>query len=241
MIINSYRFGALSTLLNGLVSYWKLDDLSGLALDSLGLNDGTVVGATQGAAGKIGTSYSFDGVDDYINIDNVINDLASTTSGTWSAWVKPVDATPAGSEIFINFGDTNRNENLQLYITSNGKLNGFYRIAGVSQWFLLTSASAFSDNTWTHIAIIHNGTAPVLYVNAVAVAQTFSITTDKTSWFNNQSGLDNGRIGDRNYINGGETQHFNGSIDEVGIWDRDLTASEITELYNAGAGKTYPF
>jgi len=36
------------------------------------------------------------------------------------------------------------------------------------------------------------------------------------------------------------TQYTNGIIDEVGIWDRVLTSTEITELYNSGVGKQYP-
>ena len=55
----------------------------------------------------------------------------------------------------------------------------------------------FADNTWTHVAITQDGTEPVLYVDGVAVAQTFGVTTDKTVWFNDLIGLDNGRIGDR--------------------------------------------
>ena len=39
--------------------------------------------------------YTFDGVNDRINIDTAVGDLATTTKGTWSAWVKPVDATPS--------------------------------------------------------------------------------------------------------------------------------------------------
>ena len=43
-------------LIDGLISYWKLDEESGDAIDACGNNDGTVTGATQGAAGKINTA-----------------------------------------------------------------------------------------------------------------------------------------------------------------------------------------
>lgn len=45
--------------------------------------------------------------------------------------------------------------------------------------------------------------------------------------------VDNGRIGDRNYNSAGETNHFNGDIGQVNIYDRALTAGEILQNYNA--------
>ena len=40
---------------------------------------------------------------------------------------------------------------------------------------------------------------------------------------------------------GGASQYFAGTIDEVGIWSRALTSTEVTSLYNGGAGFQYPF
>jgi len=229
---------AANGLLNNLVSYWKLDESSGNALDAHGSNDGIVTGATQGASGKINTAYSFDG-NDYVNIDGVVDDLASTTTGTWSAWVKPVDATPSPVEYYISFGDTNANEAIAIHPKPTGELKGIIVDAGTTDWALETDSVVFSDNTWTHIAIVQNGTEPVLYVDGVAVAQTFTTSNDKTSWLNQLGGLDNGRIGNLNFNSNGEKNHFNGTIDEVGIWSRALTGDDITTLYNSGSGLSY--
>ena len=97
--------GRPSTLLNGLVSYWKLDEFSGAVIDSVGLNNGINNGATQGASGKIGTAYSFNGTTDYINIDTAVDDLSSTTTGTMECLG---ETSRCYSFRFINyhFGDT---------------------------------------------------------------------------------------------------------------------------------------
>ena len=231
---------AASSLLTGLVSYYKLDDVAGNAIDSTGTNPGTVVGATQGAAGKIGTAYSFDG-NDYINIDNAVNDLAATTAGTWAAWVKPTDATPVILSEIMAFGDANANEILELAIYTDGTLRAYCADNGVGQFNLSTNSAVFSDGVWCHVMLGQDGVSPVLYINGVAVAQTFSAQYNKLAWFNILTGIDNGRIGCRNVNNAGNISFFNGSIDEVGIWSRALTPTEITELYNSGSGKTYPF
>src|SRR3990167_8165888 len=138
-------------------------------------------------------SFLFDGVNEAINIDSTRTSLASTTKGTWSAWVRVVDATPAGTQVFISFGDTDVNSLIDLNIQTTGVLLAVCSLAGSTKWQLDTDAAAFSDNTWTHIALVQDGVSPVLYVNGIAVAQAFITTLDKTVWFNNIAGLDNGR------------------------------------------------
>ena len=148
-------------------------------------NDGTLVNTTFKNTGCIyGNCYTFDVVNSSVNIDTAVNDLATTTKGTWSAWVKPVDATPAAQYSIITFGDVNGNAYLRYFIQSTtGILRAASVNAGLVKWTLDTNANPFSDNTWTHVAIVQDGTSPVLYINGVAVAQTFTSSADKTFWF----------------------------------------------------------
>lgn len=182
-------------------------------------------------------SILFDGVDEYINTNNVLTALASTTVGTWSMWVKPVDATPIENDKLISFGFTSGSEYLFIDNTFDGKFRAIARNATEIKWNLGTTAAAFSDNTWTHIAIVQNGTAPILYVNGIAVAQSFATQIDKTFWFNDLGNLDNGRIGSLNWDGGGEIAHYNGNIDEVLFINRALTQPQIAAIYNGGAPK----
>ena len=176
----------------------------------------------------------YDGIDEFSNIDNaLINVLTTTITGTWSCWVKLVDATPSGAEQFIAFGDASDTEMLRLLVNTDGTMSAQARFeVGGNQWVLSTVAAVFSDNTWTHAAIVQNGTASVLYIDAVAVGQTFVISTDKTVWFNDFSGLDNGRIAALNFNGTGETGYLNGNIEEVSFWDAALSQPEIAEIYN---------
>lgn len=177
----------------------------------------------------------FDGVDEYCNIDNTLSVLSTTTKGTFSCWVKPVAAIPTTNEMIIGFGDTDGVTDFRFRIITDGTLGFLVRINGAVQWILGTTAAVFSDNTWVHIAITQGGIGndPILYVNAVAVAQSFSNETMKTAWFNNAVAfLDNGRIGDFNFNSLGEVVWFNGNIDEVSLWDDDLSQPQIAEIYN---------
>jgi hypothetical protein len=186
-------------------------------------------------------SLLFDGVDEYVNTDDVLTSLANTTVGTWSVWAKPVDATPLTTQGIISFGDTSLNTAIQLRNKTSGKLSCVARNNTNIRWSLETDAVAFSDGVWTHVAVTQAGGGgdPVLYVNGVAVAQTFLTSTEKTAWFNSasMSGMDNGRIGmlDRNGV-GGEF-YYNGNIDEPIFINRALTAPQVLDIVNGGAPK----
>src|SRR3990167_4268435 len=179
----------------------------------------------------------FDGVNEFVELNAVRTALATTTVGTWAIWVKLVDATPATATALISFSDTDAGNDLLFFIRSDvtGILQMRARTAAAVQFSLDTDAIALSDNVWAHVAIVHDGTSPVLYVNGVAVAQTFSVSTNKTYWFNNLSGLiDNGRIAARETSSGGNTLFINGSAGYCTFWNTNLSAAQITTLYNSG-------
>lgn len=161
--------------------------------------------------------------------------LATTTAGTWMTWVNPVDATPSANEILISMGDTN-GDTYMLFsmVVTTGKLRCLVVEGGTVAWDLTTDVSPFSNGVWAHVAIVQNGTASVLYVNGVAVAQTFDTTTDKTSWFNDIIGLDNARWGCLNYNSFGNVVEFDGNLDSMMIWNEALTAQNIADIYALG-------
>jgi hypothetical protein len=189
---------------------------------------------------KIINKYSLqlNGISKAINIDNVLTALSSTTVGTISFWIKPVNSTPTGYENAIFFGDTNADTDLLLNIyATTGVLQIRCRETGTNYWSLRTDSAPFSSGVWAHVALVQDGVTPIVYINGVAVAQTFHHTADKTKWFNDISGLDNGRIGCANVNNLGDIAFLDGNIDEVLFVNRALTALEVSDIYNSGAPK----
>jgi len=170
---------------------------------------------------------------DTINIDNVLTDIASSTNGTVEGWLRHADATKASTEYIVTFGDTSSNEFFMIRKNAtSGKLICALRIAGVTQWQLETDAVAFINNTWMHFNLVQNGTEPMIYINNVAVAQTFTTSTDKTKWFNDASGLDNGRLACLNFNSSGDGSFFDGDYQQIYISTDVKDSDTRTNLYN---------
>lgn len=219
------------------VAHYKFN---GNALDEGGLYNGTVTGATLTADGYgvASRAYSFDGIDNVISSDGVLAALSGATKGTFSAWVKLADSTPTAAGRIVNFGDTNAVGYINLDIGTTGLLEAASAETGSTKWTLKTDNKIIFNNTWVHVSLVHNGIEALLYVDGVAVPQTFSSSIDKVWWFANSS-VDNLRFGAINFNSGGDSLFSNMTIDDVQIYDSALTATEVSRLFNRSSTENH--
>lgn len=197
-----------------LIAWYKLD---GNALDSSGnRRDGSTVGTPNVVAGKIGSSYSFDyGSSDGISIPNNKFPLYDFTM---TAWIKPV-----GNH--YHYDGT---------IISSGNWNGSHWSFGVNQSNTgfscrhpsASGAYAFTLNTWHFVVYRREGTNLKLYAN-----NTLVYDGTVTSYIPLSSDATDTCIGRETYAGG--YFGFNGSIDDVRIYDHTLSEKEIKELAKA--------
>ncbi len=213
----------------GLVGYWSLNDCSASkATDFSGNgNTGTLTnfalsGSTSNwVAGKRSCALNFDGSNDYVEVLDSTS-LRPTTGLTLSAWVK---TTSSSLQRIVFKGDAgNQYSLIESLSGGDGKVG--LRAEGLSP-VQVTSATAVNDGTWHHVVAAWNGTTTVIYIDG-AVSTTASQTGTPT--YNSSSVF----IGNGSPANG---QYFNGTMDEVRIYNRALGATEVTALYNSGATK----
>jgi glucose/arabinose dehydrogenase/PKD repeat protein len=171
---------------------------------------GTVSGATWATAGKYGGALAFDGVDWVTIAPSGLLNL--TTAMTLSAWVNPAGTTgwqtvmlkeQTGGLVYALYGSGTKN-----------RPAAHVSVAGVEQ--RTGGLTTLPANTWTHLAATYDGAALRLYVNGAEVsarAMTGPIATSTGPL----------RIGG----NGVWGEHFRGLIDEVRVYNRALTPSEI--------------
>jgi len=210
-------------LTDNLISYYKLD---GNSNDSVGSNNGADTSVTYSTAnGKIGQGAGFNGTSSQIQISGLLGSLPTITI---SVWANITSKGLNGAEI-INIGD-------YFAIRANDatyKTTMFYHTG--SSWVNVTTNTNYIG-TGFHLftAVFDNiNHTQSIYVDAVLKGSGID-----TNSINYTGGASNTTIG-RHPV---DTSYFmGGSVDEIGIWSRALSQAEITQLYNGGAGLSYPF
>src|SRR5215510_9249799 len=208
---------------SGLVAYWKFDEGSGtIVADSSGNgNNGTLVNGPVWTAGRVGNALYFDGVNDNVTVPDS-NSLDLSSAFTLSAWVNPAATFTDYRSIVAKNPPYYLYASSSWYCPDGSPLGGFStdRINPVCQ------PSPLPTNTWTHLAVTYNGSTLTLYRNGVAVANSNVSATLSPTTLNLQIGAS--QFG----------EYFKGLIDEVRIYNRALTATEIQAAYQQESVET---
>jgi hypothetical protein len=175
----------------------------------------------------------FDGTDDYVLHDAhaIARVAANDTTGTYTAWIYANSSLMSGT--ILSGGDLNADEYLQ-FLMDTGKLNIKVVVAGITRLNVSETTVSISPRTWTHVAVVQNGTRPILYVNGSAVAMTDTVATSLSEWYDETTGIDKFCIGVLGR-NGTYVSDWNGAIGQVKYWSRALSAAEILQDYNGEA------
>ena len=210
----------------GLVAAYGFDEASGNSVvNAAGSgNTGTVAGATRSPSGRYGGALSFDGTNDSVSVPDAAN-LDLTNNMTLSAYVRPTGATGWRTVLMKE-----RPGGLSYGMYASGDLprpSGQLVIGSAEQ--ALMSPSPLPANTWSHLAFTYNGSVMRLYVNGVEVADQ----TQTGSAVVSTGAL---KIGG-NAIWG---EWFAGLIDEVRVYNRALTATELLTSMNTPITPTAP-
>jgi hypothetical protein len=190
-------------------------------------NNGTVVNATWNQAGGYDGNgvYSFDGANDYINLNDPAELDFGTGNFTVTVWVYITKTTPINNEwgIIAKTGNAGAFANgWAIEFSSWGNSIGCYFTRPTS---LYQSCGGFTvpSNTWVHIAMTRYGNTVDLYKNGVLNQSTTH--ADLGINVNNTKDL---RFAENVWNQG----LFGGKLDDVAIWDRSLSPEQIFALYN---------
>jgi VCBS repeat-containing protein len=206
---------------SSLVGCWRMEEGSGTTLQDGGttpFNDGTTVASPSFAPGKIGSyAIALNGSSQYARVLDE-NSLDITTAITLSAWVKP---GKLGTQNILKktLGTTTAN-GYELSLASNGVV--FIRLNGALASRVDSVTLYPTDgNTWMHIAGTYDGTTLRIYINGVqnnTKAASITIGTNATN------------LGIGAEPAAAPLNFFQGSIDDARIYNRALSATEITAL-----------
>ena len=225
-------------LTNWLISYYKLDEWAWTtAFDSVSNNDWTLSNTRIWTEDwKINWGWDFTQWDDIVNLWNVLN-LSRWTISVWAynIWNWAIlwrwSTTNNNFDNHLRFRDNgirfrHRNDSTQIW----NKWNNYYE---------LTTTETFNVNEWLHIVLTANWNENKIYVNW---QQQDLIVDWNNAWnflLTNVSAVV--YFWARATVPTQSGRFFNWKIDEVWIWDRALTSTEVSELYNSWDGLQYPF
>lgn len=207
------------------IGAWSFDEGAGiLASDGSGRgHDGTVSGALWDPSGRFNGALAFDGVDDVVTVPYA-SDLDFPTAFTLMAWVRPTVAAPSWAVAMEKSPDA------YVLLTSSlgGNPGGSAQLGGVCCSILLDT-SPLAVDVWTHIAVTYDGAQLELFRDGASVA-----TMSATGLV--ETGPTDLLIGNSSYAG----QAFEGLIDEVRVYARDLDAAEILTLSTTPIGSPDP-
>ena len=220
---------AYCALTDNIISYWKLDETSGNAVDATGNgHTGTVTTATQGVSGKIGNAVNFTGSGNIV-APNVASLQMGLNSFTFAFWINCLHAPYAGNNGGVIGGDSGAagfviNTSTYMYLTKvypdSAYAPQYSQLVPLNQWTFIAVTYNASNNNVTYYM---NNLTPETYASTISSFDATAATDRLGEWAN------------------GSGDPYFGKLDEVGMWSRVLSAGEISQLYNSGSGLTYPF
>jgi hypothetical protein len=225
LVLLAFAAPARADMLTSLISHWKLNEASGTRVDSHGSNDLTDNNTVTQNPGKIGDAAQFTRANSE-HLDIADNAALSFGDDPMSIvfWVY-MDSKPGGLMGMVA-------KNVSEYYTDWRDTTDRFRFGAAGTIVSADTFGAPSTATWYMIYVYHDPTADEIGISVndgtVDTAATSSGITDGTDDFN---------IGSVQ----GTSDYWDGRIDSVSIWDKVLASSEVTDLYNAGAGFDYPF
>jgi hypothetical protein len=231
-----------SVITTDLNHYYDFNESSGDLIDIInGKINGSLIeppGYTfgQGVDGIVEYGYNFSALatgsaGTYIDITENIDDCSDLIC-SFSIWA---NFSATGNRYLFYLGNITKHQQQIALGTFNGKFHiSFANETGDLR--TLETTETYNNNLWQHLVVTFNGTHLTTYVNNT---YTGNLKINTTS-FNlvervTYIGALAGNIGDT------PDDRYRGRIDEFGIWNKSLTADEVSTLYNNGAGLSYPF
>lgn len=219
-------------LLTDLKAYWKMDEVSGVRADSVNgydLTDNNTVGSNTGIISNAADFVLLNSE----NLTRADNDDLSACQCDWTGRIWVYLGSKATLQVLWHkFNTVSTNSDYSLFYDNVADRFKVRLYNTTNNDAVADNLGSPSINTWYHIVFwrnqtagtinikINNGTTNTTAIGGSEVGQTWTGTL---------------RIG------GVATAFMQGRADEAAFWKRLLTAGEITEDYNAGAGKTYPW
>jgi hypothetical protein len=232
---------------SSLIAHWKFDDT---AMDSANNHHGTIMGGAEIKPGKIGNALYFDGVDDYVDIPS-FEDIGSLTQGTIAFWfnyeslldkqtVMPIfymgikDGSNSDNMYIIEIGHSANDGGTDLPNPNDKKIYSTWIKNHREPFVCFDSTNNVEENKWHHYAVVIGPDGNTGYLNGKEMTnRDYNFANANAKYF--LSSIPVKEIftlgyGRSSFMISPNFVYYKGLLDDVRIYDRPLTASEINEV-----------
>jgi len=231
---------------DGLVSWWPLDEPGGmLAADLIGSNPGTLVNGPKRVMGRVSGALSFDGINDFVQVAHNPDLDPGPASFSIEAWIKTTKSI--GIQTVVSKDECGQvclsNVSASHYYlqVNDGKANAELDDTH-GRATIITGTSFIADGLFHHLGLVRDVAAVQfrLYVDGVLDA---SVVLQTRGAIKDDDGDPDPLVIGARFIPGknGKEEFFSGVIDELSLYHRALTASEMQAIFRASSqGKCPP-
>jgi hypothetical protein len=217
-LVNSYIFTPPINIWDGLVSFYKLDEITGTtAYDSYGAAHLTNTSVSINQSGKLGQAYASTASNQNLNATGL---TPITSTFTVNAWCYRTANGLGAHNVIAENGDYANG--FGIWINASGHVGGFIN-SGYGNYTL----DAIPLNTWTMVTVTYDSVNALTYVNGV-LKVTFPLS-NFTNTATTRRMFNRALYGAEQYI---------GRIDNVSFFNKALTQARIIAHYNLGDGLT---
>lgn len=209
---------------SGLVAYYSFNDCEAFDQTGNGSN-GKLFGNIQCWCGIDQQGLLFDGFDDYVEFEGLVNKYFNTTDFTISFYIKPEQRSVFKQSLLSKRADCTEDFMLDIQLDQNNKevFTDFHESPEKDYPFI---SPPYEETGWMHYALVRNGVQAHTYINGELVMKGVRC-----------SGVDifNGALlsfSNSPCIGTDGTRRFKGVLDELRVYDRALGKEEIEQLYN---------
>ena len=187
-------------------------------LSTYGMNGTAIGNATLNSGGRFGSAFQFNVTNGYVNVNTAGLTGALPKNETFSLWIKS-DST-ANRGIFEDGNSLVDASPQRLMQISTNKI----RVLPCNAAYSGSTTTSITPGIWYHVAWVRNGTSNKIYINGTQEVDSAITATCALQGM---------------HIGVGFSGYFNGTIDEMMVFNRTLSSSEILALYNASVNQYY--
>lgn len=232
-------FTVMGTINSGFAGWWPMDEGSGQTVTdysgfgrngTLGQNSGSDASDPAWVTGRYGSALQFDGSNDTVKLPDSSAIFSGYKVVTMCCWVRLSNSTFTGTRSLLSFsvGASTTSSRAAMQVDANERILGLARSTDSEGGQTLTTTTSLTVGLWTHVAVVidYGANSMTIYFDGIAQPTSGSVSFSSSTL----PSTPNLRSAFGSQDDGSASEQLPGALDDVRIYGRALSASEVRTL-----------